>query len=436
MSITPAVPAVPQTLRGIKRKAKTLKGPDVTHLQALDLAAQASGYQDFHHARRALDKLVAEVPLLHSIYLSAYWHDRNKKPSEAGLEVIRVDLPRPMLSFLTKYQVAFARNLSGFRVADIDHLEMSFDADSLERAQELLCRAALALQFVEATGLRPVTNQTQRKKLSGTETLPCRDHLSRWVDPATERCVALDEPYDHVNRADEVTARSKWADKNGFHISKPAWSGLYYPNNAVPHFVGQDSDWLSELTSIVEKLPAPQITTVTQEGEKSRFGYYARFASPATEASGRKRKPRLGTTYGYSKGATELFRRAGEPIKWRPKTELAISQHQELSKELKYLCISSTSFRANQIFERVRSSLENWMYAEHPANETRSSEFYNTYYGDNDGQSAPRSTADQIAAIERLQTLLMKYYEDSKPKRDLLKSVQQAMVEVQKSLAA
>lgn len=435
MSITPAVHAVPQTLRGIKRKAKTLKGPEVTYLQALDLAAQTSGYQSYHHARRVLEKLAAELPLLHSIYLSAYWHDRNKKPSEAGLEVIRVDLPRPMLSFLTKYQVAFARNLSGFRVADSDHLEMSFDADAQERAKELLYRAALALQFIEATGLRPVTNQTQRKKLSCTETLPRHDHLSRWIDPATERCVALDEPYDHVNRADEVTARSKWADKNGFYISKPAWSGLYYPNNTVPHFVGHDSDWLAELTSIVEKLPAPQITTVTQEGDKSRFSYYARFASPATEASGRKRKPRLGTTYGYSKGATELYRRAGEPIKWRPKTVLTISRHKELSKVLQSLCISPMSFRANQIFEKVRSTLENWMYAEHP-NETRDSEFDNTYYGGDAEYSAFNSTADQIAAIERLQALLMKHYEDSKPKRDMLKSVQQAMIEVQKSLAA
>ncbi|WP_070886934.1 DUF5623 domain-containing protein [Pseudomonas argentinensis] len=435
MSITPAVHAVPQTLRGIKRKAKTLKGPEVTHLQALDLAAQDSGYQSFHHARRVLEKLTAELPMLDSIYLSAYWHDRNKKPSEAGLEVIRVDLPRPMLSFLTKYQIAFTRNLSGFRVADTDHLEMSFDADSQERAKELLHRAALALQFVEATGLRPVTTQAQRKKLSRTETLPRRDHISWWVDPTTERCVALDEPYDHVNRTDEVTARSKWADQNDFHISKPVWPGLYYPNNAVPHFVGQDGDWLSELTSIVEKLPAPQITTVTREGDKPGFGYYARFASPATEASGRKRKPRLGTTYGYSKGATELFRRAGEPIKWRPKTGLAISKHKELSKELKSLCISPMNFRANQVFEKVRSTLEDWMYAEHPA-ETRNSEFYNTYYGDDAECSVFRSTADQVAAIERLQTLLMKYYEDSKPKRDLLKSIQQAMAGMQKSLAA
>lgn len=435
MSITPAVHTAPKTLRGIKRKAKTLKGPEVTHLQALDLAAQDSGYQSFHHARRVLEKLAAELPMLHSIYLSAYWHDRNQKPSKAGLEVIRVDLPRPMLSFITRYQVDVARNLSGFRVADLDHLEMSFDADSQERAKELLFRAVLALQFVEATGLRPVTTQAQRKKLSRTETLPRRDHISWWVDPVTERCVALDEPYDHVNREDEVTARGRWADQNDFHISKPAWSGLYYPNNAIPHFVGQDSDWLSELTSIVEKLPVPQITRVTREGDKPNFGYYARFASPATEASGRKRKPRLGTTYGYSKGATELYRRAGEPIKWRPKAGLTISKHKKLSKELKSLCISPMSFRANQILEKVRSTLEDWMYAEHP-DETRNSEFYNTYYGDNEGYSALRSSADQIEAIERLQKLLMEYYENSKPKRDLLKSIQQALAQVQKKQAA
>ena len=75
------------------------------------------------------------------------------------------------------------------------------------------------------------------------------------------------------------------------------------------------------------------------------------------------------------------------------------------------------------------------MYAEHP-DETRNSEFYNTYYGDNEGYSALRSSADQIEAIERLQKLLMEYYENSKPKRDLLKSIQQALAQVQKKQAA
>ncbi|MCE0780159.1 MULTISPECIES: hypothetical protein [Pseudomonas] len=53
MSKPPALP--PTTLRGIKRKAKTLSRElNIPHSEALEMASRLSGYQNLQHARRAL----------------------------------------------------------------------------------------------------------------------------------------------------------------------------------------------------------------------------------------------------------------------------------------------------------------------------------------------------------------------------------------------
>ncbi|WP_234451876.1 hypothetical protein [Pseudomonas sp. MF6776] len=55
MSTTPVVP--PSTLRGIKRKAKSVaRLRQISHSEALDIAALESGYENFRHAQRALKR--------------------------------------------------------------------------------------------------------------------------------------------------------------------------------------------------------------------------------------------------------------------------------------------------------------------------------------------------------------------------------------------
>lgn len=153
----------PSTIDGIKRKAKSIgRKTQISHLMALDIAAQQSGYDNFHHARRALQRGL-DGPPLHSIFISAYWRDTSTKPASAGLEVLEIRLPRPLMLFLTKHQCGYARNLQGFFIEYSDHLELRVNTDTQDRAKERLIKAAIALQFIEATGLRPATNQIQRE---------------------------------------------------------------------------------------------------------------------------------------------------------------------------------------------------------------------------------------------------------------------------------
>lgn len=57
----------PSTIDGIKRMAKSLcRENNLSHVAALDVVAQQFGYDNFHHARRALHRTQG-VPLLRSI---------------------------------------------------------------------------------------------------------------------------------------------------------------------------------------------------------------------------------------------------------------------------------------------------------------------------------------------------------------------------------
>lgn len=53
----PSKPFYASSITGIKRFAKRLKRDNgITHHQALDLSAQASGYSDYRHALKTLGK--------------------------------------------------------------------------------------------------------------------------------------------------------------------------------------------------------------------------------------------------------------------------------------------------------------------------------------------------------------------------------------------
>lgn len=428
MSInTPAFEIQPSTLRGIKRKAKVIGKTGHTHLKALDIAAQASGFENYHHARRALSNPSLQAPFGHSVFISAYWRDTSTKPSTAGLETLEITLPRKMPDFLTRHQCSSGRNLKGFRIEYADHLEMRSNADSQQRARELIVRAALALQFIEATGLRPATTQVQLKSMQIVESMPYRDHPSRWIDSNSGAWIVLDEPYEHVNDESPIAERLSWALESGVHLAKPNWGGLYYPGNAIPHFISSNPDLLSRIVDVVESLPV--VTPIDDESWPGLVDdYYSQFVSPARAASGAasgtQRKPRPGTTYGYRKNAVEYLFNPGHPSLWRPAKPMTMDSHAKAAIELKRLSHSRMSQRAASKLGHVRSTLEDWMYAENRA-EDRDALVDDLYYG---GSIDVRYELahDQLSAIERVHNVLSLGYADCTPKRDLLRDLEYA----------
>lgn len=412
----------PSTLDGIKRKAKSIgRDTEMSHLAALDVSARHSGFENFHHARKAIQS-GQQKHLLHSIFLSAYWHDTSTKAGAAGLEILEIQLPRPLSLFLSKRQCSYAQNLQGFFVEYFDHLEMRGNANSLERAKELLVRAALALQFIEATDLHPVTTKLQRSAMEFLGKLPSCDHMSRWVS-STGDWIALDEPYKHVNEQPCLATREAWVTANNIHWAKPDWGGLYYPGNAAPHILSNNPDLLHKIFAVVEGLSE---NALQKDGQWAILAqkYYSQFVSPARQSTSKKRKPRPGTTYGYSKNAVEYQRSAGYPSRWRPDQIMSMENHKELGGVLKRLYHSDTPYTAHAKIRELQSELEDWMFSEY-RHENRDDVDFDVYYGGDNVQSY-LGVSEIVNAIDHVRSMLEGTYLDSKPLRDLIRKLEVA----------
>ncbi|HBO4336431.1 TPA: DUF5623 domain-containing protein [Pseudomonas aeruginosa] len=415
--------ALPSSLPGLKRLAKSIgRQQEIPHFQALNQAAQNCGYQDYHHARRVLERLSAgdlSTPGSYSIYLSAYWHDTSTKPFRRGLETLKIELPSPLLAVVQKHQCGSARNLEAFYIEYEDHLEMRGNLESQVRARELLYRAALTLQFMEATDLRPATTKVQRKKMQIVEELPERDHLSRWLAPSGQ-WVVLDEPYDHVTEPKSLASRAAWVESHGLFWARPAWSGLYYPDNAVPHLICADQALLQQLVKTIEAMPEV-VSLDLNEWQGTTADYRSQFVSPAREVAGAKRKPRPGTTYGFSKNAIEYWRRPGFKPLWRPDPSMSLANHVALGEILQRLSVSGLHIDAYHTLGGIRSELEDWMFAENSwGNRKFTREEENAYYSGNEF-ARYRTPKEQLKAVDRVHAILTRSYLDCTPLRKMLK---------------
>lgn len=419
--------ASPSTIDGIKRKAKSVgRQKQIPHLMALDVVAQQSGYESFHHARRSLQR-TEDGPPRHSIFISAYWRDTSTKPVSAGLEVLEIMLPRPLMHFLSKHQCSYARNLEGFFIEYSDHLEMRANTESQDRAKERLIRAALALQFIEATGLRPAKNQRQRSMMKKVNELPSTDHASKWVSEIAGQWLVLDEPYKRVTQGSKLEAREAWVAANDLHWARLDWNGLYNPGQAVPHLLTNNPDLLNKMVGVVKNL-SDDVLKLEGEWRIQTDSYYSQFVSPSRKSEGKKRKPRLGTTYRASIGAVEFQRRPGYLPRQRPAQVMSMKNHKKLGRTLQCLHVSQTPDNAYQRLSRLQSELEDWMYAEY-ANEQSEKMDLHAYYGASDIQGY-RGTPRILKAIDRVRSMLIESYPDCKPLRDQLKNLDAARLHI------
>lgn len=410
------------TLPGIKRKAKSLgRDHHLPHRAALDASARLSGFESFQHAQKVLQR-DQRAHRMHSIFLSAYWRDSTVRPS-SGLEILELKLPRPLAEFLSRYQCGFAQNLQGFFFEYSDHVEMRSNAESRARAKELLTRAALALQFLEAARIRPATTKPQRKAMEHAEQLPDCDHVSWWICEGSGDWLMLDEPYGHVARQSETQVRDAWVRSCGLHWAKPEWDGLYYPGHAVPYFVAKDSELLRRTVATVERLAEQNRAGISAWAFSSQ-PYNGQFVSPARERDGKKRKPRPGTTYGFSKNAVEYSWQEGYASRWRPALQMSMQNHQEMGITLKRLNASNTPLQAHAKLQEIQSELENWMFAEYRL-EDRDDVDVDVYYGGHDLKKYLGVEA-MVSAVDHLRSILTGTYLDSKPLRDYLKKLDSA----------
>lgn len=405
-----SITVFPSTLDGIKRLAKAIKREEnIPHHEALDIAALRSGFQNYRHAQSQLAGQSLATHM-YPIHLSAYWAQKGG----SGRETLTIRLSKPLGDIATAVQVARQRHLFQFKVEAPDHLERKSDTDSQESARKEIFDAARTLEFMCATGLRPATTQKQRRAMDHMSALPNHDHSSEWIHAESETWVYVDEPYPHAS----LEERRAWAGRNGVHLSKPAWKGLYYPGGTAPYLFSEDG---ALLTAIEAKLANLRLDQRSPDWDGESASYFSNFVSPARASSGKPRRARPMPAYrGVERngGLPYGARRGGEKSDWRPATRMDLTMHLTVGPIIAALA-NGLKGRKRDAVNQVRSTLDDWVQMEYPSqSEMTAEQFHQSYYGTH--REPIVGADDQVKALDRIADLLRSGYADCPPRNRLI----------------
>lgn len=419
----------PTSMVGIKRYANQLKKLNgISHPEALDMASQAAGFQNFRHAQKSFNKLgnfrnSVSLQSGYTVYISAFWKD--KSTGTSGQELLSFKLS-VNLGELVKPEAFYA-----FRNSGPDHIEYKYTEPSQVKARETICKACRALHFMDATKLRPSTAFIKAYPGGSYDNeIPGHDHASVWYDRKTKRYVYVDEPYDEAVKHDEIR-RTAWSRRHGQVIRKSKWRGIYYPEmchmflisplvNGVP---------LDPIINALDALPPP-MTTDLWDGETIPF--LPPFISPGAIAKERvrKEKPRPKPATGPLK--TVEYNLALTGLKRRPKIKVSLEIHKEIGGKIS-LILAHTYERKGVYnpLNSVRCELDNWVQCEYPREDELSMKDFNDLYYPSNGPLVVTKYDEQLKAkhfqtLKEINELLTNHYPDCDPLRKLTRLITRA----------
>ena len=424
----------PTTLEGIKRLAKSLKVERrVQHVQALDVASQAAGFQNFRHASNALRTSPAPEQEIrgYRFFLTAYWEQRES--SASGRETLTIWLSSPWTNLITPLQLKNHPALAGFRKDGPDHFVHERQQNSQSHARNYVCAAARVFHFMDATKLRP--SQGYSRVFPGGDfinAIPGHDHDSVWYDPKTRRYLFADEPYEGAAEG-RKPEREAWAKRHGFVIVKPEWAGMYAPDLGSRLYLVTDKTKgipLSTVAASLNMLPSP-IVESTWNGESAPMKPF--FVSPGTaaKAAAVKDKPQAPHKLNGQRNSVEYVQTLVGPRR-RPVGRMPIESHAEAGRLLKSVLV--VAYNRKGVYKRINSircELDEWVQREYSDNELPSEQFNKLYYKETGAtfsrsitESERKSHAESLAQVKKI---LGKHYPDCSPLRMLLKKVDAAV---------
>lgn len=428
----------PSSIDGIKRLAKSIKvAQGIQHTEALDVAARAAGYQNYRHASNVLSKVNSDnrIDPGHRVFITASW--LNQKDGSEGREMLTVMLTTPWNELITVPQFDYHRAFNGFRPEGPEHLARRILVQSQSEARRAACALARTLQFMDITKLRP-SNSHSKAYPGGrsTNAVPGRDHHSIWYDRNTRRYLFADEPYEKA-AVSQAAARTEWAQRHGFVIQKPEWTGMYNPDGGSQLYLITNAEKgipLDPIVAALNRLPAP-IDEKTWDGESAPL--VPIFISPGAIADAKKPKSdsRQQKKSGGQRNSVEYIQTFVGPSR-RPKERMPIESHIEVGALLKSVLL--VSLERNGVYNRlnsVRSELDEWVQREFNGDELSDELFFDLYYHESGHRflrSIPLPERNQhINSLERVKQILITHYPDCPPLRSLLTKMDAAVKSMQ-----
>ncbi|MDO8176718.1 MAG: DUF5623 domain-containing protein [Undibacterium sp.] len=406
----------PTTIVGIKSLAKSFKrSQSIPHSQALDLAANHAGFQNFRHARNKLlaDPVQKAVQGNYPISISVDWRDRGTR--QFGSETLTVVLTAPLDSIAPIAKFNSAIGLYDWYAESLNRIYKVSIADKQESARQKACELAARLQFMAATKLLPSTGYARFLPAlnKGDRVIPGLDHYSPWYDRTTKRYLLIDEPYvDSAGQSRDQSARDLWAENSGFEIIKPEWPGMYNPGGGTRIFLISNTKKgipLSGIVSALDKLPSP-ISVDTWNGVSGPYSQSQGLSLRRSRKKDHSMPARIG--------------------------KMPITAHAKIA-ELLASVNSETSHRY-VVYSRLltlKEQLDNWAYTEHRTSEEASSKLlslYHNQYGLTVTRSLPEKRRQKhVESLLKVKAILAKHYPDCEPLRKQMKLLDAAIKSLQ-----
>lgn len=207
------------TLAGLKSLAKQIQAErSVPRHDALNLAARAGGFQGYVDAKRKLPNQAAP----HDVTVRQNWwgyetRENGTAQIDLKLRTALTELVRP--HHLTGY-------LGACKVAESVFLERSGQQRHANETQWYIGRIARALQFMDATGLKPSSARRCYPTHEYDSRPPVADHDHCWFDPEARVHILSTEPYPGRSERGEPQ-QIEWEQRHGWSTKYVDWGGIY-----------------------------------------------------------------------------------------------------------------------------------------------------------------------------------------------------------------
>lgn len=425
----------PRSLESVKRLAKHIKAAQgIKHLEALKLAAQQAGYQNFNHARAAMLRRPAgprpasqSAAPTHRVYLTGYWISAGSHT--VGRETLLVEIPRSPEELGGRSEFRRSRRLANFKLQADDHLVCRDLARNQEHTQEQLSVAARVLQFMAATGLKEARRGARaypRERHGGLISVPGQDHARVWEDVSTGQLLITDEPYGEKSALFREK-RAEWSETYGYVITRSAWPGMHNPHGGCSLFlIAKDPQLVSRIEQLAQSIP--EMPRAWAGESANGWPAYRSPGELAARPDGRGYMPPNPLAPKSVPRGTKAFVQMFAGPKLRPDARMPIAAHDEAAGLLDGL-LSITHERPglyNRI-DTVRSTLDEWVQREYNYSELPNVTFHALYYRNGHREWRKSITtaerAELAMKIAQLRTILSRHYPDCQPLRGLLRKL-------------
>ena len=207
-------------LADLKNRARRIAREEgLPRQHAHDIAAMRGGFQNYAHALQLLPD--GDAPARVLIELRQRWRER--EPRRWGDANFSVALASPLEALLRPNHLV--EYLGGCEITGSQILVSDGGTRDVEETRIDLGKIARALQFIDATGLKPSRAKRIYPKGSWYDRPPIADHDHGWYDPETRTHVLSTEPY----RDDAATLpeQQAWGEKWGWATLPVAWGSIY-----------------------------------------------------------------------------------------------------------------------------------------------------------------------------------------------------------------